>query len=281
MRKGTIFDLSPGEREAAMQKLGKVFGDDGAEIIRLVNSEKGMEHARRLFDPGKLNAVLREIRFDHRVNFVPKNQLIHGLFLPAEAKLELFKQLNRERGYGFTIADFRELGNPPVQPKERNVVVCLDIGFNTLAQTVQEAWRFTRSCQPADRKDSDLLFDRKHLSLLPGIGHKRGLCWRVIDFGANWDKQNGISPASARDPQTSPAAAILWEAGFSPLMVQAMDGSNFPHLWIPGLMCTVSGGPAWSSVPRLGWVRGNREVGLSAFHCEGRDRGWAVPAFQE
>ena len=110
---------------------------------------------------------------------------------------------------------------------------------------------------------------------------KRGLRWRVVELAANWDKKDGIRPKDVRNPQTSPHSAVLWEAGFSPKWVQAMDGVNVPYVWIPGYEASISGGPAWSYAPYLRWNRVFRKVELIADHCELRYQYWAVPAFRE
>lgn len=205
-----------------------------------------------------------------------------GLFISAAEQLELVKQRNQERGWGFAEEDFAALGEPPAWPEGELCAVVLDAPLATVEQTFEQAWQCVASVYEDKWRWEALLSDAEHLRLLPSIQHKRGLRWRIVDLAANWDKQNGLTPAAIR-PQSGdwPSSAILWAASYFPQWVQAMDGVNVPYVWISGYQATVSGDPAWSFVPGLSFDRGDRRVRLSALGAGDRHSRWAVPCFRE
>lgn len=123
--------------------------------------------------------------------------------------------------------------------------------------------------------------DLKHLRLLAGIKHQRGLKWRVINLAANWDCEDGIRPIDVRSSAKSPHSAILWAAAYFPAWVAAMDGVNVAGVWIPGYEIRESDGRAWSLVPFLFFDRDAREVVLNADSRGDSDRDCAVPEFRE
>lgn len=208
-------------------------------------------------------------------------ELINGMFISPAAQLELVRQRNTERNWGFTEEAFAALGEPPVWPDGKLSAVILDVSLDTPQQTFDKAWHFAASVQQNNWRWDGLKSDPDHLRLLPGITHKRCLRWRVVDLGANWDRKNGISSADVRNAKTSPYSAILWAASYFPKWIQAMDGTNVPYVWIPGYQLTIAGGGRWSFVPCLSWGRSCRWVGLGADDALSRCVGWAVPSFRE
>ena len=203
------------------------------------------------------------------------------LFIPPEAQLALVRQRNTECRWGFTDADFAALGEPPSWPDDPLCAVVLDVSLDTVQQTFEEAWHFAAAVQPGNWRWGQVLSDEKHLQLLPGITHQRGLRWQVVDLGANWDKRNGIAPEAVRDPKTSPHSAIIWAASYFPKWVQAMDGESVSFVWLPGYQLTVLGSQPWASVPDLDWYRSSRRVRLYAHFAGNRSCGWAVPSLRE
>lgn len=204
-----------------------------------------------------------------------------GMFILPERQLELVRQRNADRTWGFTDEDFTKLGEPPAWPSGRLSAVVLEVSLDTVQKTFEEAWHFTKACQPDNWRWPEVKSDPKLLRLLSGIQHQHGLRWRVVDLAANWDKRDGIRPRDVRNPQTSPHCAILWGASYFPKWVRAMDGMNVPYVWIPGYELCVSGDPEWSGVPSLGWVRDDRRVRLGTGRCGARNGRWAVPEFRE
>lgn len=201
------------------------------------------------------------------------------MFLPPAAQLDIVRQRNKERNWGFTEQDFANLAEQPAWPDKLSAVV-LEVSLDTVHQTFEEAWHLAKSIQPNHWRWEELRSDQDNLRLLPGITHQRGLRWRVIDLAANWDTKQGVRPADVRDPKMSPHSAILWAASYFPKWVQAMDGTTAPFVWIPGYQVSVGLG-RWASVPGLDLGRSNRGLCLGAADAHGRNECWAVPAFRE
>lgn len=220
-------------------------------------------------DPGE---VMREVSklIDRR-----------SFFIPPEKQLELARQRNAERQWGFTKANFEALGVPPAWPDGYLCAVVLDVSLDTVSRTFEEGWHFTKSVQPGEWRWPEVKSDEAHLKLLDGIAHQRGLLWRVVDLAANWDKKDGIAPVTVRSPKSSPSSAVLWAASYFPELVRAMDGVKVPYWWLAGYQLSVSGSQPWSCVPRLRWDRDVHQVELSAIGASGCCGDRAVPAFME
>ncbi|OGY55654.1 MAG: hypothetical protein A2912_05610 [Candidatus Buchananbacteria bacterium RIFCSPLOWO2_01_FULL_40_23b] len=203
-----------------------------------------------------------------------------SFFIPPEKQLELTRQRNAERHWGFTEADFEALGPPPAWPDGYLCAVVLDVSLDTVSRTFEEGWYFTKAVQPGEWRWPEVKSDENHLKLLDGIIHQRGLHWRVVDFAANWDKKDGIAP-TVHTPKTSLSSAILWAASCFPRWIQAMDGVKVPFVWLPGYQLSISGSQPWSYVPDLCWHYGCRQVRLSADDASIRHYHRAVPVFVE
>lgn len=197
---------------------------------------------------------------------------------PSE-QLALTRQRNEELGLGFTKEDFDKLGDAPPWPESRLSAVVLDVSLDTVEQTFEVAWHYAASIQPGSWHLDRIKSDPEHLRLLKGIEHKRGLRWRVINFGANWERAMGIRPQEVRDPNTSPTAAVLWAASYFPKWVHAMDGKTVPYAWIPGYEVTVTPCLQWSHMLRVGWSKDHVTIGINATFANDGYRDWAVPCF--
>ena len=201
-------------------------------------------------------------------------------FIKPAAQLELVRDRNKERNWGFTNQDFKALGESPAWPDGKLSAVVLDVSLENVQRTFEEAWYFAASVQPSNCRWKRIESDADHLRLLPGITHKRGLRWRVIDLASNWDRKKGISPADVRDSNASPNSAVLWAASYFPKWVQAMDGVGVPFVWIPGYEVTI---PSNIHVPRvfyLSWHHCSQRIELDTSGPDVRDPYWAVPTFR-
>ncbi|MDZ4243821.1 MAG: hypothetical protein U1C57_01815 [Candidatus Doudnabacteria bacterium] len=207
--------------------------------------------------------------------------LISGMFIPADKQLGLVRERNVERRWGFTEEDFTKLGPAPVWPSGKISAVILEVSLDTIEKTLEEAWLFAHSAQVDNWRWEEVKSDPGHLRLFPGIEHKRGLVWRVVDLAANWDKKDGIRPKDVRNTEKSPHSAVLWAASYFPKWIQAMDGTIVPYVWIPGYELSVSGYKPWSSVPDLRFSRGYRRIRLDAHDYGPRNGSYAVPEFRE
>jgi hypothetical protein len=143
-------------------------------------------------------------------------ELIHEMFISPGKQLDLARERSMERDWCFTDDDFAALGEPPTWPEDKLSVVVLDISIDTVEHTFEEAWHFAASVQPNHWRWNELKSDADHLRLLPGITHKRGLRWRVVDLGANLDKAQGMSPREVRRSSISPSSEVLWAASYFP-----------------------------------------------------------------
>src|SRR5439155_19318018 len=156
--------------------------------------------------------------------------------------------------------------------------VVLDVSLNTVQQTFEEAWHFATLTNSAGWRSGEIVTDSDHLQLLPGMAHRRGLRWILIDFAANWDKKIGLAPGDVRNQLLSPHSAVLWAASYFPEWVQAMDGITVPYVWIPGYVIVVPGAERLQMVPYLALHRSLRKLTLGIGTARSRDTYWAVPA---
>jgi len=207
-------------------------------------------------------------------------ELINRMFVQTSAQLDIVCRRNRERGWDFRKKDFAARGEPPAWPSDRLSAVVLDVSLDTVEKTFDEAWRCAMSVQKNDWRSDKIGYDAGHVRLLPGITHKRGLRWRVIDLGANWNRRTGISPADVRNAKTSPHSAILWAASYFPKWVREMDGVTVPHVWIPGYQLNVASSDDWSETPCLYWCHSKSSVGLLTIDANDESTWWAVPEFR-
>lgn len=213
-----------------------------------------------------------------------KPLLINGIFAPPEVQVENVRRWNDEQqGWGFSDENFASLAEAPEWPdgeEAKLVAVVLVPYLATVQQTFDELWQVAATQQPNSWRWAELHSDPDHLRLLSGIEHKPGLQWEVIDLGANWDRRDGISPESVRDPGTSPHAGCLAAAAHHPKWVQAMDGEKVPFIWLPAYEVTVTGRDPWQRSSRLSWDHGGRGVDLDAYWSDRRSY-FAIPAFRE
>jgi len=214
----------------------------------------------------------------------PGPQLIHSLFTPIEAQLTRVRELNSERGWGFTDEDFAAAeASVPNWPSGKLVAVTLvpylpdgdDIGG--VERTFQELWQVSASLQHANwRWDGYDKAGPDTLRLLKGIKHpakdKPVLRWEVIDLGCNRNRQ----PVDIRNPETSPHAGILASAMLHPEWIKAMDGDKVPYVWAPGYEVNVSGENPWQLLPILYFARSARKIKLGCDWHDGCNSDWSV-----
>lgn len=220
---------------------------------------------------------------------IPPPDLVHGLFASAREQIVLVRKWNAERQWGFTEADFERVAeNIPAWPEDRLVALVLvpylpeKKGISGIERAFQELWLLAGAQQKnRSRWDGYEKAGPERLRLHEGIEHQPGLRWEVIDLGANWDKDNGISPEEIRGSK-SPHAGILAAAALHPSWVCAMDGREVPYVWIPGYEVTVPGfGASWTDVPRLWFLRSVARVYLYARWRDSRYSHCAVPVLRD
>ncbi|MFZ6015672.1 MAG: hypothetical protein ACOYUZ_04955 [Patescibacteria group bacterium] len=214
----------------------------------------------------------------------PGFRLIHGLFTPVEAQLTRVRELNAERGWGFTDEDFAEAERSvPPWPDGKLVAVTLvpylpdADGMGGVERTFQEIWKAAAVAQEKSwRWDGYDKAGPDRLRLLKGIDHPAKdqpvLRWEVIDLGCNRNRK----PVDVRDSKTSPHAGIIASAMLHPEWVKAMDGDKVPYVWAPGYEVNVSGENQWQHVPGLGFLRSVRKIGLDCSWYDGCSSDWAA-----
>jgi len=217
----------------------------------------------------------------------PGFQLIHSLFTPISAQLTRVRELNSERGWGFTDEDFAEIERSvPSWPAGKLVAVTLvpylpdGNGMGGVERTFQELWQVAASLQHANwRWDGYDKAGPDKLRLLEGIEHpakgRPVLRWEVIDLGCNRNRK----PVDVRDPKTSPHAGILASAMLHPDWVKAMDGEKVPYVWAPGYEVNISDENPWQFLPILGFGRGDRGFELRCNWYDDCYSDWSIPSY--
>ncbi|MFZ6015673.1 MAG: hypothetical protein ACOYUZ_04960 [Patescibacteria group bacterium] len=215
----------------------------------------------------------------------PENaELIRSLFTPVEAQLTRVRELNAERGWGFTDEDFAEAERSvPPWPAGNLVAVTLvpylpdADGMGGVERTFQELWKAAAAAQEKSWRWGG--YDKAgpdRLRLLKGIDHpgkdQPVLRWEVIDLGCNRNRK----PVDVRDPKTSPHAGVIASAMLHPEWVKAMDGYEVPYAWAPGYEVNFSDGIQWQGVPNLGFDRGVREIRLGCGWYDSCYSSWAA-----
>ncbi|MBI4142840.1 hypothetical protein HY480_03135 [Candidatus Uhrbacteria bacterium] len=227
-------------------------------------------------------------------------RLIHGLFTPPEQQLANVREWMAqqiETWHDIPEAWFTNLGPPPQWPDGRRLqCIVLELALPDLPETkdmgghiitsavpgyirtVRDLWDIISGQNPNHMKWKDLQLDAEHLLLLDGATYTPGLRWRILDLGTNWDKVNGIAPATVRDPRISPNVDGFAALACHPRFVQRMDGVNVPHLWIPGFRVTASGYDPRRLAPTVSFDRVAHQVDLAANLDDCRGSGYAVPS---
>lgn len=229
------------------------------EIWRQLNQRKGSP-----IDPGWLADELQQIiEASIRASMQTRTpDQIRALFTVPQLQVEMVRQLNQNRGWGFEACDFDQLGRPP-QPPDDNpfAVVVLDCSLGSPEQTFAEARHAIHSAyRKVWRWESlDKYPDDKYQThqMLPRfmVEKKRGLRWTMIDVGAN----RGIAPVNVS--AVGPFTEALWLAYYSPSWVMSMNGEDVPYVWLPGCVITLRWKNARDQmvyscqlVPSMGWV---------------------------
>jgi len=224
-------------------------------------------------------------------DLVSPAEMTYRMFISPSAQLKLVQERNERLGWGFTEADFEALGQPPAWFTDPPLVaVVLDVSLDDPIQTFVMATDCSREIHSGEMS---IFLNRSDdwyawLRLIEGKEHKRGLCWRVVDLGANWNKDGqSLSPFEYQNPETSPGAVIPWAASYFPQWLLAIGYGYVPNVWITGYQVNTSvwhgGEEAWSAVPDLckcrpsgeaiGFYHGSSDL-TSPLYQGGK---WAIP----
>ncbi len=163
--------------------------------------------------------------------------------------------------------------------RDDEVVVVLDITLDTLQHTIDFAWKWITDGQEdwVRYEDSTHIGGKtSHYELIQGLEFKPWtLSWRRIKLDANV----GRRPGEVRNPETSPACALMFVAAQHPVRVKAMNSKGRPNFWIPGLvyLCMVDSEGGFEMIPRIGRSQGPWLIADGPF-SHGSD-GMAVPVY--
>lgn len=220
-------------------------------------------------------------------------------FLSPAEQLDLALQRNVSRKWGFDLRDFPNAHEAPhiTESDGTFTAVILEIVFNTIEQTFEEAWLCAlpqfRTPKFREWEDYDLNIDQSsqpwrwfdvvskpdRLRLLPGISAPRGIRWVKVDLAANWGDGKKRRVLDVRDPAKSPHVAVFWAAAYSPKWVRMMNGQDVPYVVIPGYELQFSGskmlGRDWSGVIDISCWRNTIQVG--AIPADLPMSEWAIP----
>lgn len=248
------------------------------EIKRQLNQKGGSP-----LDPAQVAHTLQRIieggAMEMAADRTAVSTTIRGFFTLLGGQIAQVREWSREYGWGFTDEDFLRVAvNSPAWPEDRLTAVVLVPYLDIVERTFDALWNLAASRQENSWRQESLLSDSEHLRLLPGITHPgQTLRWETIDLGANRRR----APKDARNPKSSPHAAILAAAALHPIWVRVMDGNATPFVWLPGYQVTVPGRGRWESVPALGFGRADREVQLGAGWCKHESLDSSVPSLRK
>ena len=217
--------------------------------------------------------------------------LIHGVFNTAESVLAAFKARCEAKGIDF--GKFSWVGSeqaPEFDPNDTEMVVVLDATLDTLQNTFEFAWEWTKDGQDDSGRWEGMVSDASKLRLLsddrPDDAKGDGpdfkpwtLSWRRIKLNVGVSEK----PVDLRDPKSSPGCALLFMSAEHPARIKATDYEKRFGFWLPGLKCTAPDEGRWQNVPCVGFGRDDCGVHLNSDLCDYSLAGvdLAVPVLRE
>ena len=209
---------------------------------------------------------------------LPAFRLIHGVFNPTADVLAAFKARCAAKGVDFTKFSWVGSEQAPDFTDDEEVAVVLDATLDTLQNTFEFAWEWTKDGQADSWRWEGMLSDEDRLTLLDGLEFKPWtLTWRRIKLDANVGKK----PCDVRDSKTSSGCALLFMSAEHPERIKATDYERRFGFWLPGLKCTAPGERQWQSVPYVGFDRGSHQVRLHSHWDVSSNDDLAVPVLWE
>ena len=259
-------------------EFGRILAAAGfdAEMIRKINK-----------NPDIASVMLAAVR-QH-----PAFKLIHGRFTPLADKLAMVKtwpgispedvdaalKAAMENG---TIAGYEsEVGKNPLL----DIVVTVyreSIPFTLVyaRERMQEAWG-EKYYKWVEAYAQDVDDDR--VKPIPGAKPfiPNRIVIEVVDFGANWDRKDGLILENVQKAQPGKLAdfAVIYNAAQSPEWLRQMDGEKVPYAFVAALLLSVPGSGSWRYSPYV-W-HGDDEAGLYGDHVELRFNDHAMPVLRE
>lgn len=198
----------------------------------------------RLQEMVELSANARQVSQRHTKEM---SLLENDMFVPSYWKIRNVKRWNKERNWGFSEKDFRDLGPAPDYPDDRPFATAVLVPYlDTPRRTVDEL----RQVLAKEHWQSWLgglnSYNWQHQELMVcGAPHEPGLRWEVIDMDggprfadrSNLQKSGAIPfEASLLEPGRLPHAGVLAELAHSPYWARSLssNGGAAPGIWVPG-----------------------------------------------
>lgn len=218
-----------------------------------------------------------------------KSNLIHSVFNKTSDVLAAFKARCAAKGIDF--GKFAWVGSeaaPEFDPNDPETVVVLDATLDTLQNTFEFAWAWTKDGQEDGWRYEGMLSDANKLRLLSddrddmaeGDGPEFK-SWTIRWVRIKLDTNVGKRPIDVRKVEASPGCALLFMSAEHPERIKATDYETRYGFWLPGLKCTAPGGDAWRSVPDVRFDGDDRQVELHSFWNDSSNVYLAVPSFRE
>jgi hypothetical protein len=223
----------------------------------------------------------------------PEFKLIHGRFTPLRDKLELVKSWPGINSEDVDVAFKAAMNNGTIVGYEREVGEnpFLDIVVTVYRESIpatlmyacermQEAWgeRYYEWTEAyAQGVDDD------RVKAIPGAKPftPNRIVVEVVDFGANWNRHNGLILEDVQKARTHKLAdfAVIYNAVQSPKWLEQMDGEEVPYALMAALLLNVPGRDSWRISPEL-WCRDDK-VRLTGDHVETQFTDYAAPLLCE
>ncbi|MCR4256090.1 MAG: hypothetical protein NUW08_00090 [Candidatus Uhrbacteria bacterium] len=206
--------------------------------------------------------------------------LIHGVFNKTSDVLVAFKARCASNDIDF--GKFSWIGSetaPEFDPNDPEIVVVLDVTFDTLQSTFEFAWAWTMDGQERNYRWEGVVTNSKKLRLLSDDRKFKPFTLRWVRI--KLDTHVGKKPVDVRDPKSSPGCALLFMSAEHPERIKVTDYKKRFGFWLPGLKCTAPDGDAWRRVPSVNFDDDDRRVGLYSDWLDCSYGYLAVPSFRE
>lgn len=264
-------------RDGELTELKRIMGEYfTAEQVRKINRfPRVME--------GMYEAAMRDLVF----------RLIHGIWTPMSDVVEIAREYEgvtgdqidamlktaRDNGLieGFEReSDSRPLLAPVIVRNRESVPATFLYG----RELMQKAWdgKYTEWGEAyAQGVDDD------RVKLIPGARAfvPDELVLHIVDFGANWNRRDGLILEDIQKAQAGQLAAFeaLFAASQHSEWLRQMDGKEVPYALMAALLLNVPGYDAWRCSPNV-WHNGVKAE-LYGNHVEDRFNGHAMPVLRE
>ncbi|HRH32368.1 MAG TPA: hypothetical protein PLK06_03515, partial [bacterium] len=223
----------------------------------------------------------------------PEFKLIHEHFTPLADKLAMVKEWpginpdDVEAALATAMENGTIAGYESEVPKNKH----LDIVVTPYRESVAATLVYLRDRMKEAHGDRywqwpeayDDNVDENRVKLIDGAAPfiPNRIVIEVVDFGANWNRKDGLILESVQKAQASKLAgfAVIANASQSPRWVQKMDGETVPYALAAALLLSVPGHDSWRYSPNV-WHNGGRAK-LYGYHVEDQFNYHAMPVLQE